>query len=303
MSPKNMSASVHARLSERARRDNRPFQELLQYYAMERFLYRLSLSEHGPRFVLKGALMLRVWDGPTARPTKDVDLLGRLQNSMDNLARVVREVCDIEVDPDGLVFDVSSIKTRRIKEDADYEGVRVQFEGLLGKAKIPMQLDVGFGDVVVPGPQAISYPSILEMPSPKLMGYPREAVVAEKFEAMVKLGTLNSRMKDFYDIWHLSRRFDFDGLTLVRAMTATFANRKTALEPVPVALTPTFSESVSAATQWRAFVRKGRFPEVPEHLVDVTTALAEFLVPVAAASLGAEAFSAHWSAPGPWQAR
>jgi hypothetical protein len=189
----NMAASVHARLAERARRTDRPFQEILQYYAMERFLYRLCRSPYAERFVLKGALMLRVWDAPTARPTKDVDLLGRMANSLDNLSNIVREICVVEVEPDGLVFKEATVKAGRIKPDADYQGVRVRFDGLLGKARIAMQLDVGFGDVVMPGPQDIDYPTLLDLPAPRLKGYPRESVIAEKFEAMVKLGTLNSR--------------------------------------------------------------------------------------------------------------
>ena len=219
MSPKNMAASVHARLAEIARRTGRPFQEQLQYYAMERFLYRLSKSPHAARFVLKGALMLRVWDAPMARPTKDIDLLGRLENSLENLSTMVREVCALEVEPDGLVFRPSTVKSERIREDADYEGVRIRFDGLLARARIAMRLDVGIGDVMVPVPVEIAYPTLLDMPAPRLKGYPRETAIAEKFEAMVKLGTLNSRMKDFYDIWLLSRQFDFDGPTLGEAVS------------------------------------------------------------------------------------
>jgi len=200
MSKKNMAASVHARLTDIARRTDRPFQELLQYYAMERFLYRLSKSPHAARFVLKGALMLRVWDAPMARPTKDIDLLGRLENSLENGSTVVRELCALEVEPDGLVFRPATVKSERIREDADYEGVRTRFDGLLARARMAMQLDVGIGDVMVPGPVEIAYPTLLDMPAPRLKGYPRETAIAEKFEAMVKLGTLNSRMKDFYDI-------------------------------------------------------------------------------------------------------
>ncbi len=232
MKPKNHAASVHARLLRLAHDTKRPFQELLQYFGMERFLYRLGRSGHAEQFVLKGALMLRVWDAPTARPTRDVDLLGRLDNSPENLARVVGEVCDVDVEPDGAVFKASTVRAKRIKEDADYEGVRVLFQGLLGKARIPMQIDVGFGDVLVSGPQPLTYPTLLDMPAPMLKGYPRESVVAEKFEAMVKLGTLNSRMKDFYDLWYMARRFDFDGALLARAVSATFSNRKTAHEAV-----------------------------------------------------------------------
>lgn len=147
MSGKNVAASVRARLQNKARQDNRPFQEVLQYYAMERFLYRLSRSEFADRFLLKGALMLRVWDGPMARPTKDVDLLGRLENSLARMVAVVGEICAQPVEADGLIFEPRSVRAERIREDADYEGVRVRFSGRLGIARVGMQLDVGFGDL------------------------------------------------------------------------------------------------------------------------------------------------------------
>ncbi len=300
MTPKDLAASVHARLANRAREMARPFQELLEYYGMERFLYRLSRSAHGKHFVLKGALMLRVWDAPIARPTRDIDLLGRLNNAPDNLARVVREVCDVDVADDGLVFKSSTVEAVRIKEDADYEGVRIRLQGLLGKARVPMQIDVGFGDVVVPAPADISYPTLLDFPAPKLKGYPRESVVAEKFEAMVKLGSLNSRMKDFYDVWLMSRRFDFDGVSLAAAVKATFEHRKTPLEPQPIALTPEFSESTAPAGLWTAFVRRGRFTAVPDRFAEVVSALADFLSPVARSARAGETFHKAWKPSGPW---
>ena len=166
--PSNLAASVQARLQNHARATKRPFQELLQYYAMERFLYRLSKTSHSARFVLKGALMLHVWDAPLARATKDLDFLGRLDNSLENLERVVQDVCGTDVEPDGMVFDPVTVKAERIKEDADYEGVRVRFIALLGKARVTMQLDVGFGDVITPEAQDITYPTLLDFPAPAL---------------------------------------------------------------------------------------------------------------------------------------
>jgi hypothetical protein len=301
MSPTNIAASVHARLAEKARKENRPFQELLQYYGMERFLYRLSKSPHSERFVLKGALMLRVWDAPAARPTKDIDLLGRLDNSLENLAAVVAEVCAVEVEQDGIIFSADSIRTERIKEDADYEGVRARFEGLLGRARIPMQLDVGFGDATIPRPLEIAFPTILNFPVPHLKGYSRETAIAEKFEAMVKLGSLNSRMKDFYDVWLLSRLFDFDGAILLRAVAATFAKRRTALQPEPVALTRAFAESDTASTQWRAFVRKGRLANAPASLAQAVSGIGQFLLPVIRAFDAREEFTMKWTAGGSWR--
>lgn len=175
----------------------------------------------------------------------------------------------------------------------------MRFEGMLERARVPMQIGVGFGDVVVPAAKTIGYPTLLDFPAPKMKGYPRETVVAEKFEAMVKLGTLNSRMKDFFDIWLMARQFDFDGALLARSVTSTFKNRKTAIDPAPVALTPTFTESPTTEAQWRAFVRRGKFTDVPARLEDVAAELAVFLQPVAAGCI-AGSFEQTWKAPGPW---
>lgn len=296
----NLAASVQARLQNRARATKRPFQEQLQYYAMERFLYRLSTTPHRARFVLKGALMLHVWEAPLARATKDLDFLGRLDNSLAHLERVVREVCAADVEPDGMVFDPSTVKTERIKEDADYEGVRVRFVGLLGKARVTMQLDVGFGDVVTPGAVDITYPVLLGFPAPALWGYPRETVVAEKFQAMVYLRTLNSRMKDFYDVWLLARLFAFDGAVLAKAIAATFANRETAIDVAPIAFTPAFTAQASTRAQWTAF--RSRLPNnaCPETLDEVVSFLALFLLPIARAHADGTRFAQCWSAGGPW---
>jgi predicted nucleotidyltransferase component of viral defense system len=266
VSVKNLSASVQARLQNRAREMRRPFQELLQYYAMERFLYRLSKSPHRSRFVLKGGLMLYVWNAPLARATKDLDFLGHLDNSLENLERVVCEVCAAAVEPDGMVFDPATVKTERINEDADYEGVRVRFVGLLGNARVAMQIDVGFGDVVTPGAENIIYPPLLDFPAPELSGYPRETVVAEKFQAMVYLRTMNSRMKDFYDLWLLASQYAFDGAVLAKAITATFANRETGMDVVPIAFTSEFIEQLSTLAQWSAFRSRRPNSQCPEKL-------------------------------------
>lgn len=298
----NLAASVQARLQNHARASKRPFQELLQYYAMERFLYRLSMTHHRARFVLKGALMLHVWDAPLARATKDLDFLGRLDSSLENLERVIREVCTADVEPDGVVFDPVTVKTERIKQDADYEGVRVRFVGLLGKARVAMQIDVGFGDVVTPGAQDITYPVLLDFPAPALSGYPRETVVAKQFQAMVYLRTLNSRMKDFYDVWLLARQFAFDGSVLAKAISATFKHRGTAIDVGPIAFTPDFTEQASTLAQWTAFRNKLPNAECPETLADVVPVLSELLLPIARACERGEAFEQRWSPGGPWTA-
>jgi hypothetical protein len=300
---KNLAASVHGRLQNHARASKRPFNELLQYFAMERFLYRLSKSPHRSRFVLKGALLLHVWDAPLARATKDLDFLGHLENSLENLAQVVREVCAIEVEPDGVMFDLTTVKAERIKEDADYEGVRVRFVGLLGKARVAMQIDVGFGDVVTPRAESITYPTLLDFPAPKLSGYPRETVIAEKFQAMVYLRTINSRMKDFYDVWLLASQYAFDGEPLAKAIAATFSNRQTSIDVAPIAFSSDFTEQASTLAQWRAFTSRLPHVQCPEKLSEVVTVLARFLLPVARACASTEGFEQHWTPGGPWTPR
>jgi predicted nucleotidyltransferase component of viral defense system len=301
--PKDIAASVRQRLQNNARQTGRPFQEVLQYFAMERFLYRLSQSPHADRFILKGALMLAAWHAPASRPTRDIDFLARIENTVEAILPVIRDVCKQPVEPDGLVFDEGSIAGVVIKEDADYEGVRVIFRALLQNARVPMQIDMGFGDVVFPAALPTDYPTILDYPAPRLRAYSRETAVAEKFEAMTKLGQLNSRMKDFFDIWLLSRQFDFDGSTLASAVEKTFANRKTPIDPKPIALTSAFVEEPTKGTQWRGFLRKSRLENAPQELGQVVDALAAFLLPVAEALKESRPFDQFWQAPGTWQAR
>lgn len=297
---KNVAASVRQRLLNRAKETHRPFDELLQYYAMERFLYRLSRSEHRDKFVLKGALMFVVWEGPQSRATRDIDLAGKTKNSIENLVAIVKQVCQTAVEPDGMEFRAESVEGERIKEDADYAGVRVSFVGRLDKARAAMQIDVGFGDAITPEPAAISYPVILDMPAPKLKGYPRETVIAEKFQAMVFLGMINTRMKDFHDVWLLAQQFDFDGALLGDALKETFAHRKTEMTTVPVVFTEAFWGDAQKNVQWRAFLDKARIEHVPRDLKEILSTLKALLLPVVESCLGPKPLKMTWRAPGPW---
>ena len=299
-SPQNIAASVRQRLLEKARETGRPFNELLQYFAMERFLYRLSKSPYADNFVLEGALMLIVWEAPLTRPTLDIDLLGRIDNGIETVVRVTREVCQQEVEPDGLAFDIESIEAERIAEDADYEGIRIRFRGSLGTARIVMQLDIGFGDVVIPSPEPTNYPTLLGSPAPHIRGYSRESTIAEKFEAMVKLGVLNSRMKDFFDIWLMSRQFDFDGVTLAEAISKTFTTRGTKIPAEPLTLTDAFAKETTKAAQWRGFLRKNRLSEAPKDLAEVIMSIRAFLKPISEHLAAGHVFKSIWKAPGPW---
>jgi hypothetical protein len=297
---KNLAASVRQRLMNKAIEANRPFQELLQYFAMERFLYRLSQSQHSGKFILKGALMFTAWGVPTSRPTKDIDLLARMDNSVGAVETVMREVCGQAVEADGLDFDIESVTGEAITEDADYSGVRLRFLVKLQNARVSMQIDMGFGDVVTPTAALTAYPALLDFAAPQLLGYPRETVASEKFEAMTKLGVLNSRMKDFYDLWLLSRKFDFDGAMLATAIQKTFANRTTEVQSRPAAITPEFGGDASKQTQWLGFLRKTKLNDVPTTLQAVIDDLALFLGPVAKAVASNSAFKQRWVAPGPW---
>ena len=298
---KNVVHSVHQRLLNKAKEEGRPFNELLQYYAMERFLYRLSRSSHANAFMLKGALMLTVWRAPVTRPTRDIDLLGRMDNAPDAVAAVMREVCAQDVEPDGLDFDAASVRGKTIAEDADYRGVRVLFDGQLGNARVSMQVDVGFGDVVSGAQDRVEYPTILDLPAPQLRGYSRESAIAEKLHAMVKLGEQNSRMRDFFDVWLLSGQFAFDGGALSDAFQRTFASRGTEFPALPVAFTDVFTDNDGRRTLWRGFLRKSRIKGAPQELSEVVAANAAFLGPVLCALSEGEAFGSTWTPPGPWR--
>ena len=276
---KNIQASIRGRLQNKAKETNRPFAEILQYYGMERFLYRFSRSKYADKFILKGALMFTVWQVLERRTTLDIDFLARYDNKITSIEKVIRDVCKTPVTPDGLMFDAATVKGQKIKEGADYEGVRVKFRGFLERSRIAMQIDVGFGDCIYPKTEIIDYPVILDFPKPHLKGYPAESVVSEKFEAMVKLGLLNSRMKDFYDIWLMMRQFDFNGSKLAEALKRTFEHRKTSLpKDSPFFAEEIFDEKSDRQTLWKAFLKKGDIKHAPEKLSTIAREIEEFLI-------------------------
>jgi predicted nucleotidyltransferase component of viral defense system len=277
MNKKDISESVRQRLLNRAKSENRSFNELLQYYAMEKFLYRLSVSEYVDNFILKGALMLRVWNSPDIRPTMDIDVLGITDNEALNIVRIIREIIAIKVDNDGLTFDADSIKTEQITEDAQYKGLRVNFDGLLGTAKVYIQIDIGFGDVIYPHPETGFLPTVLEGPSPELVCYSRESAIAEKFHAMVKIGMLNSRMKDFYDIWLLSKHYKFKNAELAKAIAATFLNKGTFIPGEIAAFSKEFIDSKQ--TMWQAFTKRIKLQNTPDKFAEIVSEVETFLKP------------------------
>jgi predicted nucleotidyltransferase component of viral defense system len=242
-SPKDVGASVRARLLRLAHERGEDFQLVLMRYANERLLYRLTISRHGERFVLKGAALFTLWTGKPHRATRDVDLLGFGDPAEAHIRKVFAEILALDVEDDGVRFDLSSLEVGPIREEQEYGGVRVEVVARITSAQVRLQVDIGFSDAITPDAAVVEFPPLLEFPAPRIRAYPRESVIAEKLEAMVKLGIANGRMKDFYDIVVLARSFDFDGEVLVRALRATFDRRKTPLpEGLPVALTPAFAD-------------------------------------------------------------
>lgn len=298
--PSNIAASVHQRLKNAADASGERFNDLLQHYALERFLCRLAASPHRERFVLKGALVLRVWDVAAIRPTRDIDLLGRTKNDPQHIAATVRDICVAEVEADGLEFDADSIVVERIAEEAEYDGVRATFGGRMGNTRLPMQIDVGFGDRVTPEPVEIEYPSVLGMTRTKLMGYTPETTIAEKLHVMLKRGTLNSRMKDYFDIWALSQARAFEGAALSRAVRATCEQRATMVTASPPALEAEALEDRQNAVQWTAFRRRLGMNAAPESFEEVGGWVADFLRPVLEAVAAGRDLDRTWPPGGPW---
>jgi predicted nucleotidyltransferase component of viral defense system len=250
---------------------------VLTRYGVERFLYRLSRSRHAEQFVLKGALLLLVWLGETLRPTRDADLLGFGELSDDALTQIFREVCAVAVEPDAVVFRADTVAVSPIREENAYGGRRVILQAELGAARLAIQVDIGIGDAVTPAPEWLEYPSLLDLPGPRLRAYPRETVVAEKLHAMVLFGTGNSRMKDYFDVYALLREGVMDPTVLARAIAATFERRRTSVPiGVPVGLSESFAGDAAKQAQWRAFLGKNRLsaPSLDEVVSELRARLA-----------------------------
>jgi predicted nucleotidyltransferase component of viral defense system len=285
---------IRNRLRKIASAENRQVDFLIIHYCIERLLYRLSVSPYADNFVLKGGLLLYSLLEERARATRDVDLLARrIQNLPETMEKVFTDIISIPVD-DAVSFDTEGIIIERIKEDAEYEGIRVKFVAYLGKSRSTLQFDIGFGDAIVPAPVEMTYPSLLDMEPPHLKAYTIESVIAEKFQAAVFLSVANSRMKDFYDIYELSQSFDFDGATLYDAVKQTFGRRNTELPEMPTIFTEGFATIPDKQIQWQAFQRR---VEVA-HDIDFSKALSAirvFLEPIYQAIYADTTFNGKWS--------
>lgn len=291
---KDISASVKAKLLNIAKSEKRAFNTISLLYMQERLLYRLSISEYKEKFILKGGLLLFSMNEFKGRPTRDIDFLAEdISNDLNNIEEAFKKICSIECE-DGITYDIEKISVERIKEDAEYEGVRVKISSLLGKARELIQIDIGFGDIVVPDPKEMIYPTLLNLESPKVMVYSKESIIAEKFEAMVSLTVFNSRMKDFYDIYTISIKEEFDYETLKSAISETFARRETNIGNYSAIFTEDFITDQSRINQWKTFLKRINSTEELEY-IEVMNTLKKFLEPIAAGIIEEDSSMSKWN--------
>lgn len=286
MNEQNLAASVRAKLLNRARDTKQDFSLVLTRYSLERLLYRISVSEHANQFLLKGALLFDLWFDIPHRPTRDIDFLGYGSADLSRIENVFKEICAIEVS-DGVIFQPHSVRAAEIRKDANYAGVRVTLLALIDSARSQIQVDIGFGDAVTPEPESVEYPIMLTgFDAPQLRVYPRYTVVAEKFHALFVLGIANSRMKDYFDLWILTRHTNFEGDILHQAIAATFKRRNTAVGmDIPFGLTDAFAQDAQKIMQWKAFLNKNKLES--GELKEIVSLLRTFLMPaVTSASIG-----------------
>lgn len=277
----NLAASVAARLLNRAKETGDEHQTLLTSYCLERFLFRLGVSDRRDRFVLKGAMLLRLWSDHPYRATRDLDLLRRGDGAFEAIREDLRAIVATPVPPDAVSFDAARTRIEAIRAEDEYAGVRCTLPARCGSARLNLQIDMGLGDAVWPPPQACVYPTLLDFPAPDVLVYPREAVIAEKLEAMVVLGERNSRIKDFFDLHHLASEFGFDRATLAEAARRTFKRRGTPVPSEdPIGLTPAYWENPSRPAQVRAFARRSRLEVPPDPGTEFVRLLQAFLAPV-----------------------
>ncbi|MBM3763908.1 MAG: nucleotidyl transferase AbiEii/AbiGii toxin family protein [Acidobacteria bacterium] len=297
----NAAASIRAKLLNVSRTAKQEFQFVLDRWAAERFLYRLGRSPLRESFVLKGATLFLIWRGALPRRTRDIGLLAYGSSDPRRILESARSICAVHAD-DGILFDIDNITVAEIRENSEYDGLRMRVPASLDKAKTVLQIDIGFGDVVSPGAENRELPAMLGLDAPNLRIYPPETVIAEKFQAMVQLDMPNSRMKDFFDIWLLSREQPFQIDRLAGALKATFARRKTELpRGRPVALTGRFLRDELKVAQWREFLVRVDLPLSVGELADVGESIAKFLMPVVESIHAEETLDLYWPTKGPWR--
>jgi hypothetical protein len=299
---RNLSASVLARLLKRAQETGEEYQMVLARYCGERFLYRLGMSELRERFVLKGAMLLRLWSGQPYRATRDLDLLRRGGGSFEAVREDMQTICAAAVEPDWVSFDADAIRVEAIRAEDEYAGVRALLTARCGTARLQLQIDIGMADSVWPAPRPCAYPTLLDFPPPEVLAYPREAVVAEKLEALVVLGDRNSRIKDFFDLHYLASGFEFDRATLAEAVRRTFNRRRTPVAAeAPIGLTSEYWRNPSRPAQVRAFARRAGLKVSEKIGDDFVRLLSAFLLPILDDLRRKEKSEGTWSPGGPWR--
>ena len=299
----NTPAQIRKSLSQMARKTGENLTFVLERFAAQQLLYRLSISPYKNSFVLKGAMLFAIWSPEPYRATRDIDLLGWGENSIARLRSIFYEVCTLEVISDGLAFDPNSIVIEEIRENQEYGGFRVKLRAYLEQAWAVIQIDVGFGDAITPEAVKVECPTMLDLPPAVLQAYPRETVVAEKVEAMVRLGQINSRMKDFSDLFYLASQFEFDGLLLCKAIIATFSRRQTPIPQVtPVALTERFYTDLTANRQWTAFLQTSRM-SINISLEETCEKISKFIIPIIKAAANGIELDMVWRPASNWNYR
>ena len=300
--PVNLPASVATRLRNVAAAKSIDLAFVMRRYAIERLLYRLSMSPERDRFVLKGAMLFTAWLPDPFRPTQDLDLLGFGDAAVPMIAERIAAVCRVNVPDDGLVFDVATLRAEPIRGNQEYGGVRVKLTARLARTQIPVQIDIGFGDAVTPGIVDLVFPALLDAPAPTVRAYPKQTVLAEKLHAIVVLGAVNTRIKDYYDLLALARLFEFDGATVRDAIAATFSRRGTALPTdTPIGLSSEFTRDPQKVSLWQAFTSREALLLEPGDLVGAIQDIAAFVLPPLDAARDGKAFSRRWPAGGPWR--
>lgn len=298
---KNIPASVRARLRAKNHEINGVFELTIRRYAAERFLYRLGVSAHRDRFVLKGAMLFWVWGEAVARPTRDIDFTGYGSSQIDDVSSAVRDICSIPCLEDGIIFDCQDMETRVIRPDDEYDGLQIRFKAMLDGARIPMRMDIGFLDAINPPPSNADYPVLLDGPRPKIQIYPRESVIAEKFNALVVHQGRSSRYKDFYDIYGLASCFVFDGECLTNAISATFKQRGTGVsKDLPIGLTQEFYIDATRGTLWREYLDHDALLGAPRDFEETGVLILSFLMELWDALARNDKFTGSWPKGGPW---
>lgn len=298
----NIAASIRQRLHNYSKSQNDDFQLVLTRYALQRLIYRLTLSPHSDRFVLKGAMLFTLWSDEKYRATRDLDLMSSGDSEIAPMVQVFKEICSISSSEDGISFLSDTAKGEPIREGEEYKGIRITLMAKIDQARIPIQVDIGFGDAITPAAEKIDYPNLLGLSAASIKCYPRDTVIAEKFHAMCNLGIANSRLKDFYDVWFLAMNFAFDEAQLAKAIENTFTRRKTAVpQDLPVALSNEFYDDATKKKQWKAFLNKAKVPLATESLPQIVSILERFLMPPAETITKRSAFTRTWQMGGPWK--